>query len=81
MKALLLENVHPDATAYLQAAGIEVSTRHGALDERELSEALQGVQLLGIRSGTRVTASASWPPGWPARRTCSAPVTAGHWPR
>jgi D-3-phosphoglycerate dehydrogenase len=57
MKALLLENVHPDATAYLQAAGIEVSTRHGALDERELSEALQGVQLLGIRSGTRVTRS------------------------
>ena len=57
MKALLLENVHPDATTYLQAAGIEVSTRSGALDERELSEALQGVQLLGIRSGTRVTRS------------------------
>jgi len=58
MKALLLENVHPDATAYLQAAGIEVSTRHGALDEGELSGALeQGVQLLGIRSGTRVTRS------------------------
>ena len=57
MKALLLENVHPDATTYLQAAGIEVSTRPCALDERELSEALQGVQLLGIRSGTRVTRS------------------------
>jgi D-3-phosphoglycerate dehydrogenase len=57
VKALLLENVHPDATTYLQAAGIEVSTRSGALDERELSEALQGVQLLGIRSGTRVTRS------------------------
>ena len=57
MKALLVENVHPDATASMQAAGITVSTRSGALDERELSEALQGVQLLGIRSGTRVSAS------------------------
>jgi len=57
MKALLLESVHPDATAYLQTAGITVSTRPGALDERELSEALQGVQLLGIRSGTRVKQS------------------------
>jgi D-3-phosphoglycerate dehydrogenase len=57
MKALLLEGVHPDATAYLQTAGITVSTRPGALDERELSEALQGVQLLGIRSGTRVKQS------------------------
>jgi D-3-phosphoglycerate dehydrogenase / 2-oxoglutarate reductase len=57
MKALLLENVHPDATAYLKAAGITVSTHPGALDERELGEALQGVQLLGIRSGTRVKRS------------------------
>jgi D-3-phosphoglycerate dehydrogenase len=57
MKALLVESVHPDATAYLQTAGITVSTRPGALDERELSEALQGVQLLGIRSGTRVKQS------------------------
>jgi D-3-phosphoglycerate dehydrogenase len=57
MKALLVENVHPDATAHLQAAGIAVSTRSGALDEHELSEALQGVQLLGIRSGTRLKAS------------------------
>jgi len=57
VKALLVESVHPDATAYLQAAGIAVSTRPGALDEHELSEALQGVQLLGIRSGTRVTRS------------------------
>jgi D-3-phosphoglycerate dehydrogenase len=57
MKALLVENIHPHATASLQAAGITVSTRSGALDERELSEALVGVQLLGIRSGTRVNAS------------------------
>ena len=57
MKALLVENIHPDATASMQAAGITVSTLSGALDERELSEALVGVQLLGIRSGTRVNAS------------------------
>jgi len=57
VKALLLENIHPDATAYLKAAGIEVSTHSGALDERALSEALQGVHLLGIRSATRVTPS------------------------
>ena len=57
VKALLVEGIHPDAAAYLQGEGIEVSTRPGALDEEELSEALQGVQLLGIRSGTRVTRS------------------------
>ncbi|MEP6797528.1 MAG: phosphoglycerate dehydrogenase [Lapillicoccus sp.] len=55
MKALLLENIHPDATANLEAVGIEVVTHAGAMDEAELAEALPGVQLLGIRSGTRVT--------------------------
>jgi D-3-phosphoglycerate dehydrogenase / 2-oxoglutarate reductase len=57
MKALLLESVHPDTTAYLQDAGIAVSTLPGALDEEQLREAVQGVNLLGIRSGTRVTRS------------------------
>ncbi|MEP7036499.1 MAG: phosphoglycerate dehydrogenase [Actinomycetota bacterium] len=55
MKALLLESIHPDATEYLNDAGIDVSTFPGALDEQALSEALRGVNLLGIRSGTRVT--------------------------
>jgi D-3-phosphoglycerate dehydrogenase len=55
VKALLLENVHPDATAQLEAAGVEVETHPGALDEADLVAALPGVQLLGIRSGTRVT--------------------------
>ena len=54
MKALLLENVHPLATEILTAAGIEVETRSGALDETELVDALQGVSLLGIRSKTDV---------------------------
>ena len=53
MKALLVESTHPNATACSRDAGIEVSTLPDTLDERELSEALQGVQLLGIRAGTR----------------------------
>jgi D-3-phosphoglycerate dehydrogenase len=55
VKALLLENIHPDATASLEAVGIEVTSVAGALDESELVDALSGVDLLGIRSGTRVT--------------------------
>lgn len=55
LKALLLENVHPLAIEILAANGIEVDSRSGALDEAELIEALQGVQLLGIRSKTQVT--------------------------
>ncbi len=58
VKALLLENIHVDATAILERAGIEVVRHAGAMDEAELVEALPGVHLLGIRSGTRVTAAA-----------------------
>ncbi|SDQ38408.1 phosphoglycerate dehydrogenase [Quadrisphaera sp. DSM 44207] len=53
--ALLLENIHPQATTVLDAAGVEVLTRSGALGEDELTASLGGVQLLGIRSTTRVT--------------------------
>ncbi|MDO5053369.1 MAG: phosphoglycerate dehydrogenase [Pseudoclavibacter sp.] len=56
MKALLLENIHPDAERFLASRGIEVETRPGALDEQELVDALEGVELLGIRSKTRVPA-------------------------
>lgn len=55
MKALLLESVHPLAEKLLGDAGVEIETRPGALDEDELIEALQGVDLLGIRSKTEVT--------------------------
>jgi D-3-phosphoglycerate dehydrogenase len=55
VKALLLENIHPDATPNLESVGIEVLRASGAFDEQELIDALPGVQLLGIRSGTRVT--------------------------
>lgn len=56
MKALLLENIHPDARQLLTERGFEVETRKGALEGPELVEALSGVDLLGIRSKTQVTA-------------------------
>ncbi|MFI2752668.1 phosphoglycerate dehydrogenase [Cellulomonas sp. P22] len=58
LRALLLENLHPQARTILEAAGFEVTTRTGALDEAELVEALKGVNLLGIRSKTHVSEAA-----------------------
>ncbi|HEY1622190.1 MAG TPA: phosphoglycerate dehydrogenase [Streptosporangiaceae bacterium] len=55
MKVLLLENIHPDAAARLTKEGHHVEAGKRALGEQELIEALPGVQLLGIRSGTQVT--------------------------
>ncbi|GAA2106166.1 phosphoglycerate dehydrogenase [Microlunatus panaciterrae] len=55
MKALLLENIHPEARRLLTERGFEVDTAKGALDEAELIEALDGVDFLGIRSKTHVT--------------------------
>jgi D-3-phosphoglycerate dehydrogenase / 2-oxoglutarate reductase len=55
MKALLLENIHPEGVRLLTERGIDVETVKGALDEAELIHALRGVQLLGIRSKTNVT--------------------------
>lgn len=55
MRALLLENIHPEGERLLAERGIEVHTAKGALDEDELIAALDGVQLLGIRSKTTVT--------------------------
>jgi len=56
VRALLLENIHHDAANLLEQRGYQVETRKGALDEDELIEALDGVDLLGIRSKTNVTA-------------------------
>jgi D-3-phosphoglycerate dehydrogenase / 2-oxoglutarate reductase len=55
VKALLLENIHPDAVRLLEEAGLEVSHERAALGETDLAAALPGVALLGIRSKTRVT--------------------------
>src|SRR5215470_2794711 len=57
MRALLLEGIHPDAVSRLKAADYEVEVLGRALDEAELVDRLAGVDLLGIRSKTRVTRS------------------------
>jgi D-3-phosphoglycerate dehydrogenase len=54
-RALLLENLHPLASRVLAATGAEVLAEDGALDEDELVTALEGVEILGIRSKTHVT--------------------------
>ena len=54
-RALLLENIHPDASLRLAKEGYQVETLPRALGEDELIEAIDGVHLLGIRSTTQVT--------------------------
>jgi len=55
-RALLVENIDAVAAELLSSAGYEVSSLRGALDESDLIAALDGVDVLGIRSKTRVTA-------------------------
>src|SRR5215831_6844198 len=57
MRALLLEGIHPDAVSRLKAEAYSVDIVGRALDEAELIERISDVQLLGIRSKTRVTAA------------------------
>jgi D-3-phosphoglycerate dehydrogenase len=54
-RVLLLENIHPDATARLVKDGYQVQTAAKALTEDELTAAIGDVHVLGIRSGTQVT--------------------------
>ncbi|MBL7260392.1 phosphoglycerate dehydrogenase [Paractinoplanes lichenicola] len=56
VRVLLLESIHPDAVSRLEAEGYEVESVRNALDESELIARIAGVQLLGIRSKTKVTA-------------------------
>ncbi|SDL75612.1 D-3-phosphoglycerate dehydrogenase [Tessaracoccus oleiagri] len=56
VKALLLENIHPEAERVLASRGFEVQTHSTALGADELVQALDGVDYLGIRSTTDVTA-------------------------
>ena len=56
MKALLLENIHPDAATILTRAGYEVDLRSGSLVGDDLALAMDGVELIGIRSNTKLTA-------------------------
>src|SRR6476620_6763463 len=55
-RALLLENIHPTAAETLTAAGFEVERVDRALEGDELLKRLDGVQVLGIRSGTQLRA-------------------------
>ncbi|MEN3305466.1 MAG: D-3-phosphoglycerate dehydrogenase / 2-oxoglutarate reductase [Micromonosporaceae bacterium] len=56
LRALLLENIHPDAVSRLEAGGYLVESLGQALDEDELIERVDGVHVLGVRSKTQVTA-------------------------
>lgn len=58
MKALLLENVHAEAATHLKNQGFEVEQVNRALKPDELTNALSGVTVLGIRSKTQVSAEA-----------------------
>ena len=53
--ALLLEGIHAEAEAALQAAGLDVVHRSGAMSEEALDAALAGVTVLGVRSKSRIT--------------------------
>jgi D-3-phosphoglycerate dehydrogenase len=55
IRALLLEQIHPEAVERLRSAGVEVTSSDRALDEAELIDAVAGMHLLGIRSKTHVT--------------------------
>lgn len=55
LKALLLENISGVAKSNFVRAGFEVETAPGALGEDALKEKLRGVEVLGIRSKTRIT--------------------------
>jgi D-3-phosphoglycerate dehydrogenase / 2-oxoglutarate reductase len=57
VRALLLENIHADAVNLLAETGAHVERVDNALDERELTQRLAGVHLLGIRSKTDISAA------------------------
>jgi D-3-phosphoglycerate dehydrogenase / 2-oxoglutarate reductase len=57
VRALLLENIHADAVNLLAETGAHVVRVDNALDERELTQRLAGVHLLGIRSKTDISAA------------------------
>ncbi len=56
LRCLLLEDIHPDAAVLLRSAGYDVEQLTRALEGDELVRRLDGVDLLGIRSKTTVTA-------------------------
>jgi len=55
LRALLLEQIHPDGADVLRSAGFAVETAQRAFDEDELVDSIADVAVLGIRSKTHVT--------------------------
>lgn len=56
IKVLLLENIHPSASGLFKKEGYQIETVPGSLSEGDLIEALKDVNILGIRSKTKLTA-------------------------
>lgn len=57
MRVLLLENIHGAATEAFERRGYKVETRATALNGEQLAEAIVDVDILGIRSKTKVTSA------------------------
>lgn len=55
-KVVLLENIHPAVSQHFRSLGYTVDTLPEALSGKALTDKLQGVQILGIRSKTQLTA-------------------------
>jgi D-3-phosphoglycerate dehydrogenase len=55
IRIVLLEGIHPSARSHFEKEGYSVRALSGSLREDELITELDGVTLLGIRSGTKVT--------------------------
>lgn len=55
LKVLLLESIHIDGAEFLRSKGYQVELLSGALGEDDLIEKIQGVHVLGIRSGTHIS--------------------------
>src|SRR3989338_2314661 len=56
LKALLLENIHPDAVAVFRKEGYTIETEAKSLSEDELARRIRDVSILGIRSKTELSA-------------------------
>ena len=58
IKALLLENIHPDAMALFKKEGFSLETAGKSPDENELDGKIRNASILGIRSKTEITKKA-----------------------
>lgn len=56
IKVLLLENIHNDAIEIFKTEGYNVESLNKSLDEKELSEKIKDISVLGIRSKTHISA-------------------------